>query len=174
MLDKMAQNLDFKNMEEAARYRQRKGLFKVVELNGKLQQFAAACRIVRNHSHITAKELSEALPHKDHAFDDSSICLFERSEGNYAKGKMSLAPRTLCNLLAGLYLAEQEKPTALLQESHELRVIAGAMQMDDAFTLSHRMKLRVEAAMDDVIAAAAAKNDTFRDMVTKSLIIGNI
>jgi len=151
--------------------------FDTHHLGSRLKHIGIACDKLRNHLGATSAEiLTQAMPHKAYRMEPPAIWELERfadwaeDAGLKDQAKLPHAPsqKSLCNLLAGLYKLDQEKPPRdrLLAKSRELQEFASKGFLNDpAFVYNKSLRIKVERAIDAVMEATAKIDDDFKDYI---------
>lgn len=130
--------------------------FETSELNGSIKKLSHASTVLRKYWEASANDLSKAMPDKEYRLKRHSIYALESPNNSYGIHALP-AQKTICNLLAGLYLLDKKQPKSkrVLKDSEALEFLAWAMKRNDPlFGLTHRLQIRVERAIDDVLKAA--------------------
>lgn len=159
----IAHDLGFSDAEamyaEAARLEH----FDSTQLGGKIKELGAANRILRTYWNITTENFVERVP-QQYRFAKNTINALEnpnhpfgKVKMRYRKGEVQHMPsvKSLCQFLAGIYHVDAQQPPEkqLFQSCETLQFLHWAVERDDPLlTATYRLKIRMERAMDEVIA----------------------
>lgn len=143
----------------------KRGYFETQQLQEKVKPLGRAIAVLRTYWNMQTELLAEAMPDEQRRLSKFSINALESAEHPYGQ-ESSPSQKILCNLLAGIFVVDSRQPPEkqLFKDSHELAFLAWAMAQDDSFfTLTNRLKIRVEKAIDDVIATAGRIEPDLQD-----------
>lgn len=181
-LEGHAQANGFDSAEEMLREARSLKPLQTRELGSRVKTFAVACRVLCEYWKIpNLRELLEAMPDKE-ALPAMDSLYALTSEGHPYGGPMdsgsrAAPPKTafrypsekkILNLLAGIYYLDAEQPRGQgqLSYSRAVRHLAEAVKDDEPLVLNQQLKVKLQRAMDDVIAAAEDVDENFRNRGT--------
>lgn len=181
-LDQFAQRLDFSDVESLADHLEKHGnksrgldYFETSQLGGAVKELGAAITVLRTYWGIKPELLIEKFPDPSQAITAGIMYALSNPINTYGmteetRQRLNIethvfgfpSQMTLCNILAALYVFDQEQPKEkqLFQNSHALEFLAWAIERKDPhFTFTQRLKVRVEQAINDVMEAAEKVED---------------
>lgn len=138
------------------------------QLGRKVKQFGHACSVLRQRYGKSKDDLVNAMPDLAYLISPAAVGHLESPKDPYGKAAedarkgeriKQISPQALCNMIVGLYILDgQERMDKQLLHGRE-HIASLAKTLEDRageHVIDQRMKIRVERAMDEVIAAAKA------------------
>lgn len=145
--------------------------FETSQLGKKVKALGRASAILRSYYGKTAEDLTYAMPDPHYSMSRVSVNALENPGHEYgnASEKQSdsnnVSQGKLCNMIAGLFVLDSQQPKEkqVLQDSKSVEFIAWAMERKDPhFTFTHRLRIKVEKAIDDMVEIAEKIKPTLK------------